>query len=116
MGTILLNFQANTLYATDSYVVSLSINQNGTGFLSGHADGSIVRWYVADDTTARAQVRKKQQLVNTFSKNKYQANRSNRLRAKKMGIQIPGTLKPDFCYSTEMCKYYYYYFLNIPEY
>ena len=50
-------FQANTLYATDSYVVSLAVNQNGTGFLSGHADGSIIRWYVADDTSARSQVR-----------------------------------------------------------
>ena len=50
-------FQANTLYATDSYVVSFAVNQNGTGFLSGHADGSIVRWYIADDASARAQVR-----------------------------------------------------------
>ena len=40
----------------DSYVVSLSANIEGTGFLSGHADGSIVRWYVADDHNPRPQV------------------------------------------------------------
>lgn len=47
--------KATTLYNTDSYVVSLASNSEGTGFLSGHADGSIVRWYVADDSTARPQ-------------------------------------------------------------
>ena len=31
------------------------MNSAGTGFLSGHADGSIVRWYVAEDQAARAQ-------------------------------------------------------------
>ena len=31
------------------------VNSAGTGFLSGHADGSIVRWYVAEDQAARAQ-------------------------------------------------------------
>ena len=41
---------------SDSYVVSLSANIEGTGFLSGHADGSIVRWYVADDHNPRPQV------------------------------------------------------------
>ena len=49
--------KANTLYNTDSYVVALASNSDGTGFLSGHADGSIVRWYVADDTNSRPQVR-----------------------------------------------------------
>ena len=33
----------------------ISINFSGTGFLSGHADGSIVRWYIADDQNARPQ-------------------------------------------------------------
>ncbi len=47
--------KANTLYNTDSYVVSLATNADGTGFLSGHADGSIVRWYIADDPNARPQ-------------------------------------------------------------
>ena len=51
------NNKASTLYNTDSYVVSLASNNEGTGFLSGHADGSIVRWYVADDDKARPQVR-----------------------------------------------------------
>ena len=56
--------KAQTLYNTDSYVCSVVTNQvfvehsrsslkeptqAGTGFLSGHADGSIVRWYVAED-------------------------------------------------------------------
>ena len=48
--------KANTLYNTDSYVVSLASNTDGTGFLSGHADGSIVRWYIADDQNAKPQV------------------------------------------------------------
>ena len=47
--------KANTLYNTDSYVVSLASNTDGTGFLSGHADGSIVRWYIADDQNAKPQ-------------------------------------------------------------
>jgi intraflagellar transport protein 172 len=47
--------KANTLYNTDSYVVSLAVNNDGTGFLSGHADGSIVRWYIADDQNAKPQ-------------------------------------------------------------
>ena len=64
--------KAQTLYNTDSYVCSVvtnqvllhniqqsmtflqhDLNQAGTGFLSGHADGSIVRWYVAEDQQAR---------------------------------------------------------------
>lgn len=48
--------QASTLYNTDSYVVSLVSNPDGTGLLSGHADGSVVRWYVADDPNAKGQV------------------------------------------------------------
>jgi len=51
------NNKATTLYGTDSYVVSLASNQAGTGFLSGHADGSIVRWYVTDESNARQQVK-----------------------------------------------------------
>ena len=50
------NNKASTLYNTDSYVVSLASNNEGTGFLSGHADGSIVRWYIADDQNAKPQV------------------------------------------------------------
>ena len=48
--------KANTLYNTDSYAVALASNTDGTGFLSGHADGSIVRWYIADDQNSRPQV------------------------------------------------------------
>ena len=35
--------KAQTLYSADSYVCSIVPNANGTGFLSGHADGSIIR-------------------------------------------------------------------------
>ena len=63
--------KAQTLYNTDSLVCSIGnrgmhlvtllillnlvVNSAGTGFLSGHADGSIVRWYVAEDQNARNQ-------------------------------------------------------------
>ena len=36
-------------------LLNLVVNSAGTGFLSGHADGSIVRWYVAEDQNARNQ-------------------------------------------------------------
>ncbi|XP_076029417.1 intraflagellar transport protein Oseg2 isoform X2 [Oratosquilla oratoria] len=49
------NNKSQTLFQTDSYVVSLSSNIRGTGFLSGHADGSVVRFYVADDPYAEPQ-------------------------------------------------------------
>ena len=49
--------KAQTLYGTDSFVCSVVVNSAGTGILSGHADGSIVRWFVADDQNARMQVR-----------------------------------------------------------
>lgn len=35
------NNKSQQLYQTDSYVVSLSSNKEGTGVLSGHLDGSI---------------------------------------------------------------------------
>ncbi|XP_071532014.1 intraflagellar transport protein 172 homolog [Panulirus ornatus] len=47
--------KSQTLYQTDSYVVSLVPNLRGTAFLSGHADGSVVRFYVADDPYAEPQ-------------------------------------------------------------
>ncbi|XP_068243696.1 intraflagellar transport protein 172 homolog [Palaemon carinicauda] len=49
------NNKSQTLYQTDSYVVSLTPNLRGTAFLAGHADGSIVRFYVADDSYAEPQ-------------------------------------------------------------
>ncbi len=47
--------KAQTLYSTDSHVCSIVPNLAGTGFLSGHADGSIVRWYIAEDSMAKPQ-------------------------------------------------------------
>jgi len=47
--------KASTLYGTDSYCVALTASPSGSGFLSGHADGSVVRWYVAEDPAARGQ-------------------------------------------------------------
>ena len=67
-ASFIKNNKASTLYNTDSYVVSLASNNEGTGFLSGHADGSIVRWYVADDEKARPQVMlaKNYCIINSF--------------------------------------------------
>lgn len=50
-----LKYKVSTLYNADSYTVSLVSNPEGTGFLSGHADGSIVRWYIADDPNSKGQ-------------------------------------------------------------
>ena len=47
--------KAQTLYGTESLVCSIVVNSAGTGFLSGHADGSIVRWYIAEDQQAMSQ-------------------------------------------------------------
>uniref|UniRef100_A0A8D8QV38 Intraflagellar transport protein 172 homolog n=2 Tax=Cacopsylla melanoneura TaxID=428564 RepID=A0A8D8QV38_9HEMI len=41
--------KTQTLYASNSFVVALCLNVRGTGVLSGHADGSIVRYYVSED-------------------------------------------------------------------
>ncbi|XP_065212288.1 intraflagellar transport protein 172 homolog [Planococcus citri] len=49
--------KSQTLYSTGSYVVSLAANNRGTGFLSGHADGSIIRYFVTDDSTIEQQGR-----------------------------------------------------------
>ncbi len=55
-AAVIKNNKASTLYNTDSYVVALASNPEGTGFVSGHADGSVVRWYLVDDPTAKGQV------------------------------------------------------------
>ncbi|KAG7173582.1 Intraflagellar transport protein 172-like [Homarus americanus] len=47
--------KSQTLYQTESYVVSLTPNLRGTAFLAGHADGAVVRYYVADDQYAEPQ-------------------------------------------------------------
>lgn len=41
--------KSQSLYGSDSFVVALASNQRGTGFLSGHAAGSIVRFFMTDD-------------------------------------------------------------------
>lgn len=35
--------KSHSLYASESFVVSLAPNTKGTGFLSGHADGNVIR-------------------------------------------------------------------------
>lgn len=43
------NNKSQNLYGTESMVVSLASNARGTGFVSGHDDGSIIRFYVAEE-------------------------------------------------------------------
>ncbi|XP_026675781.1 intraflagellar transport protein 172 homolog [Diaphorina citri] len=43
--------KTQTLYASNSFVVALCLNVRGAGVLSGHADGSIVRYYVTEDAS-----------------------------------------------------------------
>lgn len=47
--------KSSTLYATESYVVSLASSVSGKGFLSGHADGSVVRYFHFDDGSGDTQ-------------------------------------------------------------
>ncbi|CAG0880914.1 unnamed protein product [Cyprideis torosa] len=41
--------KSQTLFGTNSFVCALAPSPNGRGFLSGHADGAVVRCYVAED-------------------------------------------------------------------
>ncbi|XP_076179801.1 intraflagellar transport protein Oseg2 [Ptiloglossa arizonensis] len=41
--------KAQTLYTADSTTIALTSNIRGTGFLSSHADGSIIKYYITDD-------------------------------------------------------------------
>ncbi|XP_022904124.2 intraflagellar transport protein 172 homolog [Onthophagus taurus] len=41
--------KSQSLYSADSMVVYLCSNMRGTGFLSGHVDGNVIRFYVNDD-------------------------------------------------------------------
>jgi len=50
-----LTNKASTIYATDSYVVSLASNQSGKGIISGHADGTLIRYFFDDEGTGDAQ-------------------------------------------------------------
>ncbi|KFM78843.1 Intraflagellar transport protein 172-like protein, partial [Stegodyphus mimosarum] len=43
------NNKTTTLYNSDSYVVSLTSNISGKGVISGHADGSVVRFFFDDE-------------------------------------------------------------------
>ncbi|XP_059516265.1 intraflagellar transport protein 172 homolog [Myotis daubentonii] len=47
--------KSSTIYGTDSYVVSLTTNCSGKGILSGHADGTIVRYFLADEGSGESQ-------------------------------------------------------------
>ncbi|KAK3091661.1 hypothetical protein FSP39_021624, partial [Pinctada imbricata] len=47
--------KSSTIYGTDSYVVSLASNPSGKGFLSGHADGAIVRYFFDDEGSGDSQ-------------------------------------------------------------
>ncbi|XP_071116630.1 intraflagellar transport protein 172 homolog isoform X1 [Haliotis cracherodii] len=47
--------KSSTVYSTESYVVSLAPNPSGKGFLSGHADGSIVRFFFDDEGSGDSQ-------------------------------------------------------------
>lgn len=41
--------KSQSLFASNSLVVSLCSNSKGTGFLSGHVDGNVIRFYVTND-------------------------------------------------------------------
>lgn len=41
------------MYETQSMVVALAANERGTGFICGHSDGSIIRYYVGEESGAQ---------------------------------------------------------------
>ena len=43
------NNKSQNLYVADSMVISLASNTRGTGILSGHDDGSIIRYFIVDE-------------------------------------------------------------------
>uniref|UniRef100_A0A8C4WQ59 Intraflagellar transport protein 172 homolog n=1 Tax=Eptatretus burgeri TaxID=7764 RepID=A0A8C4WQ59_EPTBU len=47
--------KSSTIYSTDSYVVSLTTNLSGKGIISGHADGTIVRYFFDDEGSGESQ-------------------------------------------------------------
>ncbi|KAK3767076.1 hypothetical protein RRG08_017951 [Elysia crispata] len=47
--------KSSTVYSTESYVVSLAANPSGKGILSGHADGSIIRYFFDDEGSGDTQ-------------------------------------------------------------
>ncbi|KAF8563376.1 Intraflagellar transport protein [Paragonimus westermani] len=47
--------KSSTIYSADSYVVSMACNTSGKGFISGHADGKIVRYFFDDEGSGDTQ-------------------------------------------------------------
>ncbi|CAH8497562.1 unnamed protein product [Dicrocoelium dendriticum] len=47
--------KSSTIYNADSYVVSLAYNSSGKGFISGHADGKIIRYFFDGDGSGGTQ-------------------------------------------------------------
>uniref|UniRef100_A0A4W5KBN0 Intraflagellar transport protein 172 homolog n=1 Tax=Hucho hucho TaxID=62062 RepID=A0A4W5KBN0_9TELE len=47
--------KSSTVYGTDSFVVSLTSNVSGKGMLSGHADGTVVRYFFDDEGSGESQ-------------------------------------------------------------
>ena len=43
------NNKSTNLYGTESMVISLASNSRGTGVISGHDDGSIIRFYIIEE-------------------------------------------------------------------
>lgn len=41
--------RSQNLYAAEHTVVSLASNVRGTGFVSGHEDGSVIRFFIVDE-------------------------------------------------------------------
>lgn len=41
--------KSQSLYGADNLVVSLAANTRGTGFLSGHQDGSVVKYFIVEE-------------------------------------------------------------------
>lgn len=42
--------KSQNLYETQSMVVALAANERGTGFICGHSDGSIIRYYISEES------------------------------------------------------------------
>ena len=41
--------KSQNLFGAEHMVVSLAQNSRGTGFISGHNDGSVIRFFIADE-------------------------------------------------------------------
>ncbi|XP_076806393.1 intraflagellar transport protein 172 homolog [Clavelina lepadiformis] len=47
--------KSSTIYGTDSYVVSVTTNPSSKGVLSGHADGTLIRYFFDDEGSGESQ-------------------------------------------------------------